>query len=185
MTGQRRSRAWGPFVLWGGAAAGIVGLAVYCTVSGSQRYVETANAYPGLFISWAATAGYFLAALCGAYVVGGRVYVLIGARPDASGNIDAGVYRAHLLVQRAAVAWAVTAAVMVVVAAADGSGVGIGRLLVSGAIGDVITALGAAACVDRRGALRRAGGRSVAALGRSIRVAGPRVDRDRGSPRCR
>ena len=141
MTGQRRSRAWGPFVLWGGAAAGIVGLAVYCTVSGSQRYVETANAYPGLFISWAATAGYFLAALCGAYVVGGRVYVLIGARPDASGNIDAGVYRAHLLVQRAAVAWAVTAAVMVVVAAADGSGVGIGRLLVSGAIGDVITAL--------------------------------------------
>lgn len=141
MTDQRRARAWGPVVLWGGAATGVVGLAIYCAVSGRQRYLETGNAYPGLFINFMATGGYFLAALCGACVVGGRVYVVIGARPDAAGNIDAGVYRAHLLVQRTAVAWAVIAAVMVVVAAADGSGVGIGRLLASGAIGDVITAL--------------------------------------------
>ena len=141
MTQQRRTRAWGPVVLCGGAAAGLVGLAIYCAASGSQRYVETGDTYPGLFSNFLATAGYFLAALCGACVVGGRVYVLMGARPDAAGNIDAGVYRAHLLVQRAAVAWAVIAAVMVAVAAADGSGVGIGRLLGSGAIWDVITAL--------------------------------------------
>ena len=101
-TARRRFPAWGPVVLWGGAAAGVVGLAIYCAASGSQRYVETGDAYPGLFISFTATAGYFLAAICGSCVVGGRVFVLIGARPDAAGNIDAAVYRAHLLVQRAA-----------------------------------------------------------------------------------
>ena len=141
MTNQRTTRAWGPVVLWGGAAAGVVGLAIYCAASGSQRYVETADTYPGLLINFMATAGYFLAALCGACVVGGRVYVLIGAQPDAAGKIDAGVYRAHLLVQRAAVAWAVIAAVMVAVTAADGSGAGIGRLLATGAVWDVITTL--------------------------------------------
>ncbi len=141
MTKQRTTRAWGPVVLWGAAAAGVVGLAIYCAASGSQRYVETADTYPGLLINFMATAGYFLAALCGACVVGGRVYVLIGAQPDAAGKIDAGVYRAHLLVQRAAVAWAVIAAVMVAVTAADGSGAGIGRLLATGAVWDVITTL--------------------------------------------
>jgi cytochrome c oxidase assembly factor CtaG len=141
MTNRRTTRAWGPAVLWGGAAAGVVGLAIYCAASGSQRYVETADTYPGPVINFMATAGYFLAALCGACVVGGRVYVLTGARPDAAGKIDAGVYRAHLLVQRAAVAWAVIAAVMVAVTAADGSGAGIGRLLATGAVWDVITAL--------------------------------------------
>jgi cytochrome c oxidase assembly factor CtaG len=140
-TPQRRLVAWGPLLWLAGAGAGVGGLVIYCAASGSRRYVETGNTYPGLFISCAATAGYFLAAICGGCVVGGRVFVLIGARPDAAGTIDAGVYRAHLLVQRAAVAWAVIAAVMVVVATADGSGVGIGRLLTSGAIADVITAL--------------------------------------------
>ena len=138
-TGRRRV-AYGPLVLAGAAVAAVVGLTCYCAASGARRYVEVGNGDPGVLTSSAATVGYFLAALCGACVLGGRVFVVVGARPDAAGKIDAGVYRAHLLVQRAAIAWVVIAAAMVVVAAADGSGVGLGRLLASGAIGDAVTA---------------------------------------------
>ena len=128
-------------MLAGGVVAAMVGLAVYCAASGVQRYAEIGDSYPGAPTSFAATIGSFLAAICGGCVLGGRLFVVVGARPDAAGRIDAGVFRAHLLVQRAAIVWMVIAAVMVVVAAADRSGVGVGRLLSSGAIGDAVTAL--------------------------------------------
>jgi cytochrome c oxidase assembly factor CtaG len=132
---------YGRLVLAGGVVAAMVGLAVYCAASGVQRYAEIGDSYPGAPTSFAATIGSFLAAICGGCVLGGRLFVVVGARPDAAGRIDAGVFRAHLLVQRAAIVWMVIAAVMVVVAAADRSGVGVGRLLSSGAIGDAVTAL--------------------------------------------
>jgi cytochrome c oxidase assembly factor CtaG/putative copper export protein len=135
-----RCAAYGPLVLVGGVLTAAAGLAVYCAASGAQRYAEIGNAYPGMATSLAATIGYFLAAVCGGAVLGGRVFVLAGARPDADGKIDAGVYRAHLLVERAAIAWALIAAAMAVVSAADAGGVGVGRLVASGAIGDMITA---------------------------------------------
>jgi hypothetical protein len=50
-------------VLWlGGTAAGIVGLAIYCAGSGSDRYAETSDTYPGLSVSCAPTVGHFLGA---------------------------------------------------------------------------------------------------------------------------
>ena len=143
---QHMSVPWGSVLWLGGTAAGIVGLAIHCAASGAERYVETGDTYPGLSVSWAATAGYFLAAICGCCVVGGIVFLLMGARPEAAGNIDAAVYRVHLLVHQAAIGWTITAAMMVVVSAADSSGVGIGRLLTSGAIADVVTALGRSSC---------------------------------------
>ena len=86
-TARRRFPAWGPLVLWGGAAAGVIGLAIYCAASGSEKYVETGDTYPGLFISFAATAGYFLAAICGSCVVGGECSfcsVRVPTRPETS-----------------------------------------------------------------------------------------------------
>lgn len=118
----------------------MAGLCVYCAVSGVQRYAETGSGYPGAPTSLAATIGYFLGAICGGCVLGGRLFVVAGARPDAAGRIDAGVFRAHQLAQRAAIAWMVLAATMVVVAAADGAGVGVDRLLASGAIADAVGA---------------------------------------------
>ena len=139
-TPQRGSVAYGPLVLAGGVGAGVAGLAVYCALSGVTRYAEIGDGYPGFPTCVAATVGYFLAAILGGFVLGGRVFIVAGARPDPAGKIDAGVYRAHLAVQRAAIAWAVIAAAMVVLAAADGSGVGVGRVVASGAIGDAVGA---------------------------------------------
>jgi hypothetical protein len=87
-TPQHMSVPWGTVLWLGGTAAGIVGLTIYCAGSGSERYVETSDTYPGLSVSWAATAGYFLAAISGCCVVGGRVFLLMGARPEAAGNIQ-------------------------------------------------------------------------------------------------
>lgn len=132
---------YGPLVLAGASMIAAVALAVYCAGSGVERYAESGDSYPGYTTSFAETIGYFLSAIAGGVVLGGRLFVVTGARPDAAGKIDAGVYRAYLLVRWAAIMWVVIAAAMVVIAAADGSGVGVGRLLASGAIGDAVTAL--------------------------------------------
>ncbi|HUO40910.1 MAG TPA: cytochrome c oxidase assembly protein, partial [Mycobacterium sp.] len=137
---MKTSAAYGPVVLVGGVGTAAAALAAYCAASGVQRYAEIGNSYPGFVTSLAATVGYFLSAICGACVLGGRMFIVAAARPDAAGKIDAGVFRAHVLVQRAALAWMIIAAAMVPVAAADSSGVGVGRLLVSGAVGDAVTA---------------------------------------------
>ena len=74
---------------------------------------------------------------------------------------------------------------MVVVAAADGSGVGIGRLLTSGAITDVVTALEQSrAWIVVALCAAVAAARSLRWLGQ-CRAAAPGADRGRGSPRCR
>jgi cytochrome c oxidase assembly factor CtaG len=127
-------------VLAGGVLASMICLAAYCAATGVGRYAEVGNRYPGATTSYAATIGYFVATMCAGSVLGGRVFVIAGARPDAAGKIDAGVYRAQLLVERAAIAWTVIAGLMVPVAAADASGVGVGRLLASGALGDAVAA---------------------------------------------
>lgn len=66
--------------------------------------------------------------------------VLITARPDDRGVLDPAAFRAHLVVERVAPVWVVTALVMVVVQAAADAGVSAARLLVSGRLADALGA---------------------------------------------
>ena len=84
--------------------------------------------------------GHFGAALCGAVCLGGLVLVLITAQPDDRGVLDPTAFRAHLVVERFSLLWALTALTMVVVQTAADAGVSAIRLLGSGRLG---TALGA------------------------------------------
>ena len=76
--------------------------------------------------------GRFTATLAGAVCLGGLVVILIGAQPDDRGVLDAAAFRAHLVVERLSVVWAVTASVMVAVQAAADAGVSAARLVGSG-----------------------------------------------------
>ncbi len=84
--------------------------------------------------------GYFTATLAGAACLGGLVLVLITARPDDTGLIDAAAFRAHLALERLSALWLVSASAMVVVQAATDAEVTATRLLGSGQFG---AALGA------------------------------------------
>lgn len=87
---------------------------------------------PATATSVAAALGYFAAAVAGAVCLGGLVLVLITARPDERGVLDPAAFRAHLVVERAAPVWVITALVMIVVQAAADAGVPATRLLTSG-----------------------------------------------------
>ena len=84
--------------------------------------------------------GHFIAALTGAVCLGGLVTVLITAAPDDRGVLDPTAFRAHLLVERLSVLWAITAVAMVAVQAAADAGLPATQLLGSGRLG---AALGA------------------------------------------
>lgn len=76
--------------------------------------------------------GRFTATLAGAICLGGVVLILITARPDERGVVDAPAFRAHLVVERLSVVWALVALAMIPVQAAADAGVAVTRLLGSG-----------------------------------------------------
>ena len=76
--------------------------------------------------------GYLTASVAGAVCLGGLVLVVITARPDERGVIDAGAFRAHLAVERLSPLWLAAAVVMTVVQAASDAGVSATRVLGSG-----------------------------------------------------
>ena len=76
--------------------------------------------------------GYLTASVAGAVCLGGLVLVLITARPDDRGVIDAAAFRAHLAVERLSPVWLAAALVMVVMQAASDAGVSATRVLGSG-----------------------------------------------------
>ncbi|BBZ52695.1 cytochrome c oxidase assembly protein [Mycobacterium heidelbergense] len=84
--------------------------------------------------------GYFIATLAGSICFGGLLYIVVVACPDARGVIDEHAFRTHLLVERAAVVWALSAIAMVVVQAASDADVPVPRLLGSAALGDAVSA---------------------------------------------
>ena len=94
----------------------------------------------------AVAVGSFTAAIAGAGCLGGVVLILITARPDDGGVIDATAFRVHLLVERLSVVWAVTAAIMVIVQIAADAGLSLqllfssGRISGIGNIGDALSA---------------------------------------------
>lgn len=129
-------RAW----LLVGFLAVSAALAGYGLVSGPRRYAEAGNPYPGAFVGIAEPVGYFVGSLLGAICLGALCYVVMTARPQQDGLIDAAAFRIHLVVERVSVAWLVIALAMVVIQASHDSGVAPARLVSSGALPDAIGA---------------------------------------------
>lgn len=95
-------------------------------------------------ITVATAPGRFLSATAGAVCLGGLVLILVTARPDDRGIIDARPFRTHVLVERASAAWLVVAALMVALQAAADAGVSPARLLSSGMLSSALSASEAA-----------------------------------------
>jgi putative copper resistance protein D len=90
-------------------------LAGFAVAVGAVAVYALAVLTPTAPTTLARTVGYFTAAVAGAACLGGLVLVLITARPDERGVIDAAAFRAHRMVERLSVIWMIAAAVMVVV----------------------------------------------------------------------
>ena len=88
--------------------------------------------------------GRFASAAAGAVCLGGLVLIIISARPDDRGIIDAGAFRTHVVVERVSVVWALIAVLMTGVQAASDAGVSLARLLTSGMFSSALRASEAA-----------------------------------------
>ena len=117
---SRRSRTGGALLAgFAVAAAAVAGYALLSLSPASPTTVTRA-------------VGYLTASVAGAVCLGGLVLVLITARPDDRGVIDAAAFRAHLAVERLSPVWLAAALVMVVMQAASDAGVSATRVLGSG-----------------------------------------------------
>ncbi len=119
------------------AAAGLVW---YTIATGGSVYASTGDSYPGVLTAVAEPVGYFTATLAGALSFGGLLFVVITARPDASGVIDERAFRTNLMVERASAVWALAATAMVVVQAANDAGAPVTRLVGSTTVIDAVLA---------------------------------------------
>lgn len=113
-------------------------LACYALAAGERIYAAGGESYPGDLTSVAEPVGYFVASLAGGLCLGGLLYVVVIARPDAHRVIDDRAFRTHLMVERSSVIWALAATAMVVIQAASNAGVPVTRLLGSVGIVDAI-----------------------------------------------
>ncbi|ORA28856.1 cytochrome c oxidase assembly protein [Mycobacterium aquaticum] len=114
--------------------AALVGLVAYGLTGRAGVYAATGDSYPGALTAVALPVGQFIATLGGAACLGGLLYVVTTARPDTAGVIDERAFRVHVLVERAAVIWAVTALLMIAVSAASAAGADVVRLMLSGTV---------------------------------------------------
>jgi len=112
--------------------AGVVLLLGYAAAAGAVAAYSVAVLSPGTATTVAEIVGYFTAGVAGAMCLGGVLLVLITARPDDRGVLDPAAFRAHLVVERTAPVWLVSASAMVVIQAAADAGVPATRLLTSG-----------------------------------------------------
>ena len=124
--------------LGAGCVAALGGLACYALASGQRVYTAKGDPYPGAATAIAEPLGYFVATLAGCVCLGGLLYVLVVARPDARLVIDEKAFPAHLMVERSSVVWAVASVAMVLIQAASDAGVPVARLFGSAALGDAI-----------------------------------------------
>jgi putative copper resistance protein D len=119
----------------------LAGLACYALASGQRVYsAKGGDPYPGAVTAIAEPVGYFVATLAGAVCLGGLLYVVVVASPDARGVIDERAFPTYLMVERCSVVWALAALAMVVIQAANDAGASVTRLLGSAAIGDAVLA---------------------------------------------
>ena len=121
-------------------------LAGYAVLAAAIAVYAVVFLAPIISTTVAVAVGSFTAAIAGAGCLGGVVLILITARPDDGGVIDATAFRVHLLVERLSVVWAVTAAIMVIVQIAADAGLSLqllfssGRISGIGNIGDALSA---------------------------------------------
>jgi len=120
------------------AMAGVI--AGYAVVSGDRRFVAMGDSFPGTVTSIAEAVGYFIATLSGALVIGKLVYIVTTASPDDSGVLDANAFRLHCFAERVSWVWLASAAAMIPIQAANTWGIGVFRLISSGALGDALAA---------------------------------------------
>jgi len=120
------------------AMAGVI--AGYAVVSGDRRFVAMGDSFPGTVTSIAEAVGYFIATLSGALVIGTLVYIVTTASPDDSGVLDANAFRLHCFAERVSWVWLASAAAMIPIQAANTWGIGVFRLISSGALGDALAA---------------------------------------------
>jgi cytochrome c oxidase assembly factor CtaG len=121
-------------------------LAGYAVLAAAIAVYAIVFLSPTISTTVAVAVGSFTAALVGAGCLGGVVLILITARPDDGGVIDATAFRVHLLVERLSVVWAATAMIMVIVQIAADAGLSLqllfssGRISSIGNIGDALSA---------------------------------------------
>ncbi|MGD9618661.1 MAG: cytochrome c oxidase assembly protein [Mycolicibacterium sp.] len=127
-------------LLAAGYLLAVAGLAGYALATGEEVARSKGVSYPSTLTAAAEPVGYFTATLAGALSFGGLLIVVITARPDARGVIDPQAFRTHRAVERIAVAWALAAAAMVVIQAANDAGVSVPRLAGSGVLTDAVLA---------------------------------------------
>ncbi len=90
--------------------------------------------------SVAEVVGYFAAALSGAVVLGGLVFIVTTAQFDEHGVLDPGTFRIHVLAERLSLLWLVTAIAMIAIQSAADSGLAVMRLLSNAGLGDALGA---------------------------------------------
>ncbi|BBY60079.1 cytochrome c oxidase assembly protein [Mycolicibacterium sarraceniae] len=134
--GARPAGRW-IFVGYLSMVAALIG---YALVTGERRFTVTGDSYPGSVTSVAEVIGYFTATLAAAICLGALVFVVITAEPDERGTLDATSFRVHLLAERLAPLWLVTALAMVLIQSANAAGVPISRLIGGGGIGSALGA---------------------------------------------
>ena len=128
-----------PTMILGAAfAVALLGVAIYALASGDARHLESGDPFPGTFTAAADVVGYFLGFLAAALTLGGLVFIITASNPDDQGSIDVTGYRAHLMLGRLSIGWAVLSWLMVAVAAADASGTTPWRLVSEGFLGQGI-----------------------------------------------
>jgi putative copper resistance protein D len=121
-------------------------LAGYAVLATAVAVYAVVFLSPIISTTVAVAVGSFTAAVAGAGCLGGVVLILITARPDDGGVIDATAFRVHLMVERLSVVWAVTALIMVIVQIAADAGLSLkllfssGRISGIGNIGDALSA---------------------------------------------
>lgn len=121
-------------------AAVTAALLWYAATSRAEVYAVTGNSYPGTVTAVAEPLGFFVASLLGALSIGGLAFVVITARPDTSGVIDERSFLVHVLLERTAALWAVTATAMIVIQAASDAGVPMRQVLAGPFLLDAVLA---------------------------------------------
>nr|WP_246228084.1 cytochrome c oxidase assembly protein [Mycolicibacterium helvum] len=118
----------------------VAALIAHTAVSGERRFAATGDSYPGMVTSVAEVVGYFTATLAAAICLGALAFTVVTAEPDERGVLDAMSFRVHLLAERLAPLWLMTALAMVVIQSANAAGVPVSRLIGGGGIGSTLGA---------------------------------------------
>ena len=136
---QAGARPAGRWIL-SGYLVMVAALVAYAVADGDRRFTADGDSFPGTVTGVAEMVGYFTATLAAAMCLGALVFIVVTADPDERGVLDAASFRVHLLAERLAPLWLVSALAMVVIQSANAAGVPVSRLIGGGGIGSALGA---------------------------------------------